>query len=218
MGYKKIGAIALAGVLLLGTAFCGCGRKGDELTLGTVQGTTYVNDYFGLKVVAEEGFTYADDATIETIGLEPAAYDEQESDRPEVICKDLKSGKLVTDFYLSDDDYADSLNLTISYGGNGLKESMVDSIIDAELPSLTRDYETQGMRGVKCERSTTEFGGKPVSCIKTNASIELKGGAYVEIYQTQIQIIKGDYIGCLTATTYAHDTTEEMLKMATPIH
>ena len=131
------------------------------------------------------------------------------------VAGDLKSGKTITDFYLSDEDYADSLNLMISYGGHDLQDTMLESIIDETIPKLQEAFEEQGLRGAKCERSVIDFCGRKIPCIKTNASVALQGGAYAEIYQTQIQLISGEYIGCLTATSYTEDTTEKMLKMAT---
>ena len=216
MSFKRVLLIVLMGTFTVSLAACGKDRQLYELKLGTVEGNVYTNDFFDIKVEAAEGFSYADEETIRAIGLATAdTLDESDADILKSVAGDLKAGKTITDFYLSDEDYADSLNLMISYGGSDLQDRMLESIIDETIPKLQEAYEEQGLRGAKCERSVIEFCGRKIPCIKVNASVALKGGAYAEIYQTQIQLINGDYMGCLTATTYIEDTTEEMLNMAT---
>ena len=216
MRFKRALSIILAVAVAVSAASCGGEKQDNKLTLGTVQGNVYTNDFFDLKVEASEGFSYADDETIQAIGLSTAdKYAEFDDDLMKDVAKDLKSGKTITDFYLSDEDYADSLNFMISYGGHDLQDKMIENIIDESLPMLQESYDKQGLRGAKCERSVIEFCGRKIPCIKINASVALQGGAYAEIYQTQIQFIQGDYLGCLTATTYIDDTTEDMLNMAT---
>ena len=218
MSFKRVLLIVLLGAFAVSLAACGKDKQSYELKLGSVEGNIYTNDFFDIKVEASEGFSYADDETMQAIGLATAdAYAEIDDDLLKSVADDLKSGKTITDFYLSDEGYADSLNLTITYGGHDLRESMLESIIDETLPKLQESFDAQGLRGAKCERSVIEFGGRKIPCIRTNASVTLQSGDYAEIYQTQIQIVRGEYLACLTATSYTDDITEELLDMATVI-
>lgn len=178
---------------------------------GTVDGEFYTNEYFGIKVRAIEGYAFADDETIEQLGYMTAdMIAEGDSLYTESISNALESGETVIDFYLTDEDFMNSLNLTLSSTDSRLTQDDAADMIDATIPFLAQTYESMGASDVNCERSTVVFLGEDVPCIRTSGVFEVEGNT-IDLDVVQVVMIKDGYTATITATTYMDDETGSLL-------
>ncbi len=178
---------------------------------GTVDGEFYTNEYFGIKVRAIEGYAFADDETIEQLGYMTAdMIAEGDSLYTEAVSNALESGETVIDFYLTDEDFMNSLNLTLSSTDSRLTQDDAADMIDATIPFLAQTYESMGASDVNCERSTIIFLGEDVPCIRTSGVFEVEGNT-IDLDVVQVIMIKDGYTATITATTYMDDETGSLL-------
>ncbi len=178
---------------------------------GTVDGEFYTNEYFGIKVRAIEGYAFADDETIEQLGYMTAdMIAEGDSLYTEAVSNALESGETVIDFYLTDEDFMNSLNLTLSSTDSRLTQDDAADMIDATIPFLAQTYESMGASDVNCERSTVVFLGEDVPCIRTSGVFEVEGTT-IDLDVVQVVLIKDGYTATITATTYMDDETGSLL-------
>ena len=178
---------------------------------GTVDGEFYTNEFFGIKVRAIEGYAFADDETIEQLGYMTAdMIAEGDSLYTEAISNALESGETVIDFYLTDEDFMNSLNLTLSSTDSRLTQDDAADMIDATIPFLAQTYESMGASDVNCERSTIIFLGEDVPCIRTSGVFEVEGNT-IDLDVVQVIMIKDGYTATITATTYMDDETGSLL-------
>ncbi len=178
---------------------------------GTVDGEFYTNEFFGIKVRAIEGYAFADDETIEQLGYMTAdMIAEGDSLYTEAVSNALESGETVIDFYLTDEDFMNSLNLTLSSTDSRLTQDDAADMIDATIPFLAQTYESMGASDVNCERSTIIFLGEDVPCIRTSGVFEVEGNT-IDLDVVQVIMIKDGYTATITATTYMDDETGSLL-------
>lgn len=190
----------------------------EEFSIGDVESDVYENEFFNIKVTAAEGFTFADSETIAAIGQYTAeSFADSDIDLAKQSAEAISSGATITDFYLSDAEMINTLNLTIS-SGKGIKPSMVDALMDQMIPVLEETFASQGFLNVKSERSTTTFCGEEVSCINTTAELPISETETIPVFVKQVELIKDGYVGCITANTYVEDGTEELLSMVTKLN
>lgn len=178
---------------------------------GTVDGEFYTNEFFGIKVRAIEGYAFADDETIEQLGYMTAdMIAEGDSLYTEAVSNALESGETVIDFYLTDEDFMNTLNLTLSSTDSRLTQDDAADMIDATIPFLAQTYESMGASDVNCERSTIIFLGEDVPCIRTSGVFEVEGNT-IDLDVVQVIMIKDGYTATITATTYMDDETGSLL-------
>lgn len=189
----------------------------EEFNVGTVASDVYENEFFNIKVTAADGFAFADAATIAAIGQATAeSFANSDSDMAKVTADAINSGATITDFYLADENFITTMNLTIS-AGKGLTSANLDALIDATIPVLEETFSAQGLSNVKCVRSTTTFLGEEVSCIYTVADLPVSETETVTMYVKQVEMIKDGYVGCISCNTYLEDGTDDLLAMVTTL-
>jgi len=190
----------------------------ESFDIGTVESDVYENEFFNIKVTAADGFAFADSATIAAIGQATAdAFADSESDMAKLTADAINSGATITDFYLADEDFITTMNLTIS-SGKGLTPSNLDALLDATIPALEETFTSQGLLNVKSVRSTTTFCGEEVSCINTTCELPVSETESVEMFIKQVEIIKDGYVACITCNTYIEDGTDDLLSMVTALN
>ena len=192
--------------------------EGESFDIGMVESDVYENEFFNLKVTAADGFAFADSDTIAAIGQATAeSFADSESNMAQLTAEAINSGATITDFYLADENFMNTMNLTIS-SGKGLKPENINELLDATIPLLEETFSAQGLLNVKSERSTTTFCGEEVSCIVTTCELPVSETESVPMFVKQVEIIKDGYVACLTCNTYFEDGTDGLLTMVTALN
>ncbi len=178
---------------------------------GVVDRDVYTNEYFGIKIEAIDGYSFADDETLVELGLMTGELlGEGDTLAAEAMKNSLESGETVIDCYLVDADFMNSINLTLSSTDSRLTQDDVADMIDASLSMLVSTYESMGASDVVCERETTSFLGEEVPCIRTTGVFEVQGTT-IDLDVVQVVLVKDGYTATITATTYMDDETATLL-------
>ena len=174
--------------------------NGDTLlTLGTVNGNTYENQVMGYGCVLEGwSFANADDIA------------EMNNWAKDILTEDaqalIESVDSFMDMYASSED--GMCNVVVQFQNMGriygalLTEKM---IVDISLPQLAPMLEQTGYEDVVAEAATIRLGDND------HAGFAVSGTFYgLPIYQKEVCILCGDYMGLVTVTSYFTDLTDEV--------
>ncbi|MBP5599871.1 MAG: hypothetical protein J6X48_06330 [Lachnospiraceae bacterium] len=181
---------------------------------GTIDGNVYTNEFFGFKVEAAEGYTFADDNLKDTIGdVAQEKIEGTDTALGKLASQKVKEGGQVVDFYLADSTFLNTLNLTMSYlGSSSINQESMESIMSIMLPSLKETYEQMGFSDLTCEMSTTTVMGKDTPCIVLQGKGESEGITF-DMYINQAFMVKDGYMACFTAGTALEDHRDDLLAM-----
>ena len=185
---------------------------------GTIDGNVYTNEFFGFKVEAAEGYTFADDNLKDTIGdVAQEKIEGTDTALGKLASQKVKEGGQVVDFYLADSSFLNTLNLTMSYlGSSSITQESMESIMSIMLPSLKETYEQMGFSDLTCEMSTTTVMGKETPCIVLQGKGESEGITF-DMYINQAFMVKDGYMACFTAGTALEDHRDDLLAMITSL-
>lgn len=180
---------------------------------GVTEDDVYTNKFFGFKVEAPAGYSFADEEEIAAVGMSST---QKIKENNESIGKTMEyaldKGMVATDFYLYAISGLGTMNTTISSTGLGIKEDQVGAFIDTMLPTLVDTYEAAGMSNVNVERSTITCMGKEVPCILADGTIETEGYS-INMYVVQIPLCKEGYMANITCGTYLTDNTADLVAL-----
>nr|MCR4932850.1 hypothetical protein [Lachnospiraceae bacterium] len=181
---------------------------------GTIDGNVYTNEFFGFKVEAAEGYTFADDNLKETIGdVAQEKIEGTDTALGKLASQKVKAGGQVVDFYLADSTFLNTMNLTMSYlGSSSITQESMESVMSIMLPSLKETYEQMGFSDLTCEMSTTTVMGKETPCIVLQGKGESEGITF-DMYVNQAFMVKDGYMACFTAGAALEDHTGDLLAM-----
>jgi len=186
----------------------------DVIISGTVDGNIYTNEFFGFKVEAKDGYTFADDSLKETIGdVATEKLDGVDTKLGKLASESVKNGEQIVDFYLTDSAFANTMNMTMSYlGSSSYSQESMESIMTIMLPSIKESYEQMGLSDIECEMSKTTISGKEFPCIVLTGKGETEGITF-DMYITQVFMVKDGYMACFTVGTILEDSRDELLGM-----
>ena len=184
---------------------------------GTTGVDTYTNEFFGFKVEAPKGYSFADDAAIAALGM--TSTERIKSNNESIggtMEYALNSGLVATDFYLYAPGGLGTMNLTISSSALGIKDGQEEVFIDAMMPTLVETYEAAGLSDVSVERSTTTCMDKEVPCIVASGVLATES-MNIDMYIIQIPMIKDGYMANITAGTYMTDTVTDLIALISAV-
>lgn len=208
---KKLIALLLALVMVLSLAACGNDKESkDDGKLngnpsapveGTLSGRSYVNEYFGFRVDLDSDWSVYDaETTAQIMGTALENLD---------LGITLERTGMITPFYASYSDSTTTINLAIEdttiTAGGVLSES---AYAKAGAAQLKLGLESMGCTDVTTKIETIDFAGSDHTCIKTQATIY-----GMTMYETQVLLSKGNYMGILTTCSYLEDTTGDLVAL-----
>lgn len=212
--------LSLVLVLLLAFSLCACADDsdvsgttvtgtptpapddGEELELGTVNGGTYENAYFGFGCSLDAEWSYADEDTLLGMVQDTADLMGDEDSKDELLNADM--------FYDMAATYSDgvtSMNVVVqnisAVYGMLLDE---EAIADASAKQLPDELAAASMDVQSCKTSTIEFAGVQHSCVYIHSLI-----SGIDFYQLQVYIKSGSYISAITFSSPLEENLDAML-------
>lgn len=176
----------------------------DEVSLvGESDGSVYWNDFFHVKFdAAANGYTLADEEQLAAVGEEYGTGDAQQI---------IDKGQIYMDMLAFTDDYTKNANLIIENVGAiyGIVGNL-EATIDQAMSSVESELESSGISDGTIEKTTCTFLGEDSLCLSITGTIE-----GIPVYEKQVYIQSGSYIAVLTVSSYAEDTTQEILDLFT---
>lgn len=185
---RTIKAIAMVMVCALMLFMTACGKKSAEFEHGTVSGTAYSSKFLGLKADLGSGWTFFTDSELAKVN---GVSDMSASSVKTAF--DKRSA--VMEMMASKQD-GDSVNITVSYSKDGApSEDEYFDMIKEGYSKLNPSY------------GRITFLGKSMRCV--DVSVSALG---VTAYETQIPIIKGNYIFCVTFSSAKKENIKTIIE------
>ena len=168
---------------------------------GTVSGNTYKNKKMGLKVEFPDGWEIAQ-------GAEFSQYTGQD---PDLKIEDLEIGQTWFDLFALNIDEGKTMNITLtllpSEAPEDSEEIMTDALTISVQDALIEALTGQGVTDVTAENDTVTFLGKDKACVKVHGITQ-----GMDINETQVYVLKGKTMMCITSVSYYSDTAAELLE------
>ena len=175
-------------------------RSDSLLTLGTVDGYTYENEILGYGCTLE-GWTFADEAGIAQLNN---WGQENFSDDLQAI---LESADTFMDMYAASADELFNINIQFQNMNHIFGALLTEELfVSISLPQLAPMMEMAGYENVVTEAITVQLDGEE------HAGISLTATVYgLPIYQKEVCIKCGGYMGLIAVTSFLVDNTDEIL-------
>lgn len=170
---------------------------------GTIDGTTYTNESFGVTVDLPSNWVFLSDDDIATLtGVSKDMFDN------ETLSKALDEVSSLIDMYAVDGNSgADNVNLTVEKKSILTKGLDAQGYVDAAKATTKITLEASGFENVEIESSTVETANGEIPCLKAHSVF---GGQ--EIYQVIGVYSIGDYFVSVTSTVYGSDTAADVFQ------
>ena len=210
--------LALVAALVLLFTLCACGSSENtkpsstdstkpteqDLSLGTVTGGRYENDFVGLACEpGSDWYIYSRDEIAQVSGLV------KENVTDEDILKQIENNGTAIVFYAAKDDGATSVNITVTNTGRQLEGAISeDEMMELTLPQIEQTYPSLGYEDLKVSSETVTFAGTTHPCLVISATAN-----GMQIYQRQVLLLKGSCSVWVTSSSYFTDTTTEQLAL-----
>ena len=181
---------------------------------GTVDGQSYIQEFFGVRLDLDDAWSIADEETMAT--LRNVAIDSMST---EEVKEALASGSSYMDFYAENAGTFQNINTTITK--LPLEEALMfrinaKSLLESALPTVKAELEGIGYKNVSTACNEATLMGKTAPCINTEAYLETDGGD-VPMYQEQVYLIEGSYMLCFTVTSYLEDSSQAIIDLIQPL-
>ena len=175
---------------------------------GTVEGSTYTNDFVGISCALGDGWTIA---TKEQIAQQMGLVDVLISD--EDVIKQIENSSTAMIFMANKNDGTGSINITAGDTTSYLtalvnQKTIVDTVV-AQLPDILT---ASGMEVIECGTEDMMFCGEENYGIRSNLTF-----SGISIHQRQIILVKGTYTITITVSTYSQDITQALLDLFTAL-
>lgn len=171
----------------------------DMEILGTYEDGTYTNTVLGIQGAFDQRWYIATQE--ERLALQGAAL-EMISD--EDLAKLMQDAGCITVFYARINGTGDNVNIGIEKLGLWLGDAEV--YLEASMENLRIGLESMGLTDVTVESAPYTIDGVEYAGARVHGLLE-----GVDFYERMVCIRAGQYMGILTAASYAEDLTEEFL-------
>lgn len=178
--------------------------------LGKVDGSTYTNEYFGLKIDLVDGYQFADEEMLSTVyGYATDVLSETDN---KAVAKTLESGdaQIVA---LGYNETGNTVNATVQQNVI-LTNALFDekAVMTMSMPSVIEALEAQGMENIKTDITEEEIAGENHTVLKITAQVQ-----GIDYFCKMVNIQKGNYMLAVGTTSFIDDQTDELFSMISAI-
>ena len=174
-----------------------------EFSVGTVEGNTYVNDYFGVKLNLLDGYTFVDDEELAQItGMTADILSDNKA-----AAKAIEDGSATIVAYAADSTGLCNVNVTAQSNAS-LANAILDeeAVLVASVDQAKSALEAQGISNITYDVVEKEVAGENHKVLKMNG--EYNG---IEFHNEMVNLQKGDYMLAFAATSFNGDSTNAMI-------
>ena len=216
---KKILAVIMTMTMVMSLAACGKSAETvetveataeesteeaeGEFSVGTVEGNTYVNDYFGVKLNLLDGYTFVDDEQLAQItGMTTDMLSDNK-----LATKAIEEGTAAIVAYAQNSTGLCNINVTAQSNAT-LANAILDeeAVLNASVSQAQSALEAQGISNITTEIVEREVAGETHKVLKMNG--EYNG---IEFHNEMVNLQKGDFMLAFAATCFNGDTTDEII-------
>ena len=174
-----------------------------EFSVGTVDGNSYVNEYFGVKLGLLDGYSFVDDETLAQItGLTADMLSDNK-----LLAKAIEDGTATIIAYAADSTGLNNVNVTVQSNAS-LANAILDeeAVLKASVDQAQSALEAQGISNITYDVVEKEVAGENHKVLKMNG--EYNG---IEFHNEMVNLQKGDYMLAFAATSFNGDSTDSMI-------
>ena len=173
----------------------------------------YVNNFFGFKVVPEEGYAFMSDTFNSAITEATADFVEgSNSPNAQELADSFRNDESGMVFYMADSSFLSAINTQVSYLGNMITEDDMDYMIDEAIKMMKEAFNVESVKELSVDKSTVSCLGKDRACIRTHSKID-SNGVLVDSYTLTVSMIKDGYLCTFSIGSYVRDACDEMAGM-----
>ena len=176
-----------------------------DFSIGTRDGKTYTNDFFGLKLTVADDWTLLDENEIAKI-----TSTVQDNISDEAIKESINSGDTRFIMYAMKNDKSQNVNITVQKLPYRTESADFDlnAYVDSSVEQTKELLPQNGFEDLTVEKANITFLSEEVPAIKIKA--KYKGN---DVYETQVYRSKGSYMSSITATSTGEDNTQNSLNV-----
>ncbi len=174
-----------------------------EFSVGTVEGNTYVNDYFGVKLNLLDGYTFVDDEELAQItGMTADVLSDNKA-----AAKAIEDGSATIVAYAADSTGLCNVNVTAQSNAS-LANAILDeeAVLVASVDQAKSALEAQGISNITYEIVDRTVAGENHKVLKMHGDY-----SGVEFNNEMVNLQKGDFMLAFAATCFNGDTTDEII-------
>ena len=176
-------------------------ETGSDFDSGAINGGTYTNEFMGFACDLDETWTYYSQDQIAELSGQAAGLSDDED-----IKKMMENGSSYIDMYASASEGL--LTINVAFENLGLLYGATldaDGYADLAVDNLVKAIGSMGAENVEAEKRVVSFAGGDETAIYLTA--EYQG---VPLYELLVCVKQGNYMCCVTFTSYTADLTAEM--------
>ena len=173
-----------------------------KFQIGTVNGNSYANKFFGTTFTLPEGWSFAtSDELAQLNGTIGSIIDD------ETVTEALESGVAFVDMYAKAADGLSNVNVTIEYASDPSVAAMTsEQYLQSTVDILQNQLSVSGIDVKSAEVGTYSNGGNEFAAL--NLELDVNG---TTMYEKMINVKEGDYFMSLTATSTDASALETIL-------
>lgn len=178
-------------------------EEAGEFSVGTVEGNSYVNKYFGVKLNLLDGYAFVDDEALAQItGLTADMLSDNK-----LLAKAIEDGTATIIAYAADSTGLNNVNVTVQSNAS-LANAILDeeAVLVASVGQAKSALEAQGISNITYDVVEKEVAGENHKVLKMNG--EFNG---IEFHNEMVNLQKGDYMLAFAATSFNGDATDAMI-------
>ncbi len=178
-------------------------EEAGEFSVGTVEGNSYVNEYFGVKLNLLDGYAFVDDEALAQItGLTADMLSDNK-----LLAKAIEDGTATIIAYAADSTGLNNVNVTVQSNAS-LANAILDeeAVLVASVGQAKSALEAQGISNITYDVVEKEVAGENHKVLKMNG--EFNG---IEFHNEMVNLQKGDYMLAFAATSFNGDSTDAMI-------
>jgi hypothetical protein len=178
-------------------------EEAGEFSVGTVEGNSYVNEYFGVKLNLLDGYAFVDDEALAQItGLTADMLSDNK-----LLAKAIEDGTATIIAYAADSTGLNNVNVTVQSNAS-LANAILDeeAVLVASVGQAKSALEAQGISNITYDVVEKEVAGENHKVLKMNG--EFNG---IEFHNEMVNLQKGDYMLAFAATSFNGDATDAMI-------
>lgn len=171
-----------------------------KLTLGTVSGTTYENEFMGIGCKLEDGWTFASEDDLKAlINITIDKFDEDYQEQ-------LEAATILYAMQATDSATGNNININLEKLSGLNKTLTASKYVDSAMSQMSSALESAGFSNLEIQKTEVEIDGTKHPAIAISADV-----SGIKIYEKVVCIKCGDYIANITLATVSSDTTDELL-------
>lgn len=169
--------------------------------LGTTTGSTYQNDFLGLRFSLPAGWEFYTEAQIMQLNNYAGSFYD------DAFYEQIQNANIIYDMYAIQQAYGHSVNINMEKLSTLQLSSLdIEQTLRSQFPALRATLNNMGYTDVGVSYQKVTVDGKVFDSIRVTANIQ-----NLHLYENIFSFRKGDYLANITVASLGNDLTYDLL-------